>query len=197
MRFAASPPIHSLAEVYVICEAIVTDRISLEQALKCADGIKHPMTKKAAREIIPAFFNYAEREKVEGLSAFKGFGTPYPIGRNPDGTTRIVPVTPTFIRLHENKLEPVFVIGWSSPGLNGYQKELLSTIIRNAILTQQDFDKSDARIICTPRYKQTEIRIVKSWSVREYANLTDQQLQEQFSRYSSALNEVIKTLRET
>jgi hypothetical protein len=194
LRFAQSPPKHSLAEAYVICEAIVTDRISLKQAEACVDRIKHPMTQKAAHEIVPAFFAYATENGLEGLSAFKGFRTPYPIGRAPDGSTMTIPVVPTFTLLEDGVLNPVFMIGWSSLSLNGYQKQLLSTIIRNAILTQQDFLNSDATVICTPRFSFAEARHLRVWSVREYATLTEAQLQQQFERYGSALADVIRTL---
>lgn len=195
LRFAKIPPQHSLSDVYTICEAIVTDRISLKQAEACIDHIKHPQTRKSAREIVPCFFSYAQEQKLEGLPAFKGFKTPYPIGRAPDGSTLTIPVVPTFTLLQDGRVTPVFMIGWSALALTGYQKHLLSTIIRNAILTQQDFLGSDGLVICTPRFKQTEMRIIHAWSVRDYAVLSEQQLHEQFERYGTALEAVVRTLR--
>lgn len=195
LRFATVPPKHSLGDVYSICEAIVTDRISLDQAYKCIEHIDHPMTRKAAREIVPVFFDYAEAEKLDGIAAFKGFRTPYPIGRGPDGSTMTIPVIPTFTILKDQQLTPVFLIGWSDLALDGYQKHLLSTIIRNALLTQQDFIGSDGLVVCTPRSKLTKAREIHDWSVHEYAVLTDDELQEQFARYGQAVNDVIRTLR--
>lgn len=194
LRFALSPPRHSLGEVYSVCEAIVVDRISLPMALKCVEGIKHPLTRKAGEQIIPEFFEYARSNGLDGLGTFKGFRSPYPIGRGPDGATLSVPVVPTFTIIIGDKPTPVFLIGWSKLALNGYQKSLLSTIIKNAILTQQDFMSSDALVLCTPKYKSTELRQVQSWSVREYATLSEEQLLEQFDRYGSALVDVLKTV---
>ena len=195
LRFATVPPIHSLAEVYSICEAIVTDQISLDQALKCAISIAHPVTRKAAIQIIPIFFNHAQNNSLDGISAFKGFNTSYPIGRAPDGKTMVIPVSPTFTILENGLLTPVFLIAWSTLSLNDYQKQLMSTIICNAILTQQDFSDSDALVICTPKYKSTEVRHIRSWKARDYAVLTDDQLQDQFLRYGTALADVMRTLR--
>lgn len=195
LRFATVPPRHSLGDVYTICAAIVTDQLSLEQALRCADEIKHPLTRRASREIVPAFYYYAKGRKLDGLSAFKGFRTPYPIGRSSEGGTLTIPVIPTFTMLTGDQLKPVFLIGWASLTLNDYQKQLLSTIIRNAILTQQDFLNSDAEVVCIPRCRRSGGRIVQDWSVRQYAQLTEDDLQEQFARYGSALDQVIRRLR--
>ena len=195
LRFAAVPPVHSLGEVYGICSAIVTDQISLAQAMACVDRIKHPITRKAGREIIPPFHSYAREEELDGLSAFKRFNTPYPIGRGPDDTTLNIPVVPTFTILSDRRLTPVFVIGWANMALDDYQKHLLSTIIKNAVLTQQDFLDSDGMVICTPKTKFGGSRLIRAWSVREYAVLSEEELQDQFARYGIALSEVVRTLR--
>lgn len=195
LQFARMPPKHSLHDVYAICSAIVTDRISLEQAERCVELIKHPMTKRAGMEIVPPFFSYARELRLDGLAAFKGFSTPYPIGRGEDGSTLTIPVVPTFTLLDDGRLRPVFMIGWASLALNDYQKCLLSTIIRNAILTQQDFIDSDATVICTPKFRSSQARQVRSWSVRDYATLSEENLQDQFARYRTALMEVLRTLR--
>lgn len=195
LRFAQVPPKHSLGDVYEICEAIVTDRIPFEQAMKCVDSIKHPLTRIAAREIIPVFFSYAQSIHLDGLPTFKDFRSPYPIGRSSDGSTITVPVIPTFTILQGEKPTPVFMIGWASRQLTGYQKQLLSTVIHNAILTQQDFLGSDALIVRTPRSKLTNTRTIQDWWVRDYPLLTEEELHEQFHRYGQAVTEVIRTLR--
>jgi hypothetical protein len=196
LRFVRVPPKHSLGDVYMICSAIVADGISLQQAEACVDRVKHPLTREAAREIIPTFFAYAKEQQLEGLPAFKGFSAPYPIGRAADGSTLLVPVTPTFTLLDRGVLKPVFLIAWAKLALDDYQKRLLSTIIRNAILTQQDFLGSDATVVCMPRHRLSQARVVRAWSVSEYAQLSDDELQEQFMRYQAALAAVIRTLRE-
>lgn len=194
LRFALSPPRHSLADIYSICEAIVVDRISRDQALKCIEGIKHPQTRRSAEEVIPAFFDYAVESKLDGLSTFKDFRVPYPIGRSESGSIMTIPVVPTFTILRNEKPTPVFLLAWSKLALTEYQKNLVSTIIRNAILTQQDFIESDAIMICTPRFKNTEHRLVTTWSIRDRASLSDDDLEEQFGRYTSALSDVLRSL---
>lgn len=195
LRFAQVPPKHSLGSVYEICEGIVTDRISFEQAMKCVDSVKHPLTRQAAREIIPVFFSYAQSCQLDGLPIFKDFRSPYPIGRSADGSTITVPVIPTFTILRDDRPTPVFMIGWASRQLTGYQKQLLSTVIHNAILTQQDFIGSDALIVRTPRSKLTNTRTIQDWWVRDYPLLTDDELHAQFQRYGQAVADVVRTLR--
>jgi len=195
LRFVRVPPTYSLREVYAICEAIVTDQIALEQAEKCIEGISDSKAKEAAREIVPLFHAYVRETGFEGVSAFKGFSTPYPLGKGPDGNNISIPVTPTFIILQNGQLVPVFVIGWATMTLNDYQKQLMSTIIKDALLTQQDFLDSDALIVCTPRLKRTNARHLLEWRVSEYGCLTEDELQDQFSRYRSALEDVARTLR--
>lgn len=182
LRFAQVPPKHSLGSVYEICEAIVTDRISFEQAMKCVDSVKHPLAREAAREIIPVFFSYAQSSHLDGLPTFKDFRSPYPIGRSADDSTITVPVIPTFTILREDRPTPVFMIGWASRQLTDYQKKLLSTVIHNAILTQQDFLGSNALIIRSPRSKLTNTRTIQDWWVRDYPLLTNDDLLAQFQR---------------
>jgi hypothetical protein len=195
LRFAQVPPTYSLKDVYSICEAIVTDSISLEQAEKCAERIKDEKAREAARDIIPLFHAYVRETGFEGLSAFKGFSTPYPLGKGPDGKNITIPVTPTFIILQGAALVPVFVVGWASLTLNDYQKQLMSTIIKDALLTQEDFLGSDALVVCTPKLKRTNARHLVEWLVSTYGSLTEDELQDQFSRYRKALDDVARTLR--
>jgi hypothetical protein len=162
--------------------------------MQCLEGVKDRRAKEAGKEILPLFFEFANEARLDGLSAFKGFSSPYPIGRV-NNETLSIPVTPTFTILQNGKLVPVFVIGWATMPLNDYQKRLLSTIIHDAILTQQDFLGSDALIVCTPRHKKTKARHLLTWSAKEYADLSLTELQEQFSRYRKALEEVVRILR--
>ena len=195
LRFAKVPPTHSLAEVYSICAAIVTDQIDLEQADKCIDRDKDTRAKVAAREIVPLFYAFAKEQNLEGLAAFKGFSTPYPLGRGPDGKAISIPVTPTFTIIRAGALVPVFLIGWATLPLDDYQKALLSTIINDALLTQQDFLGSDALIICTPKHRKTDARQILTWHASKYATLSEDDLQDQFIRYRKALDDVARTLR--
>jgi hypothetical protein len=180
--------------VYAVCSAVVTDGISLEQAEKCLETIKDRRVRLAGKEILPAFYEFSKEHRLAGLSAFKGFSTPYPIGRS-DGATLSIPVVPTFTMLNGKTLVPVFLIGWARMSLDDYQKRLLSTIIYDAILTQQDFMGSDALIICTPRHRRTRTRHILTWRSHDYADLSEEELQEQFARYRQALEDLIRALR--
>jgi hypothetical protein len=168
----------------------------LDEALIEAGKIANHVTRGAAREILPAFHNYAQTRGLEGVEELDGLGTPFPIGRAPDGSTLTIPVRPTFVALDGDQLKPYFVVGWSRLAYDEYQKSLLSSIICRSLLTQEDFLSSDAQILCLPRSKWSKrTRNVREWSARLYGTLTDDELEEQFVRYSEALTQVISELR--
>ena len=195
MRFAKSPPKHSLGQVYDICSEIACKHISFEEALVRIEEIKHPVTRQSAKAVIPIFFRYAKSHKIDGVEELKDVGIPFPIGRASDGKTTNIPVKPTFIAVHEGKLRPYFIIGWSKLAYNDYQKKLLSTIICRTLLTQQDYIGSDAQIVCLPRMKWSMARDIREWSALTYGTLSDDQLNEQIERYGLALAEVINELK--
>lgn len=195
LRFALNPPHHSLGPVYGICRRIACANISLEQALKEADAIPRSVTRNSAKEIIPLFYQYATSHSLDGLEGFEEGAVLYPIGRDPNGIAITIPVRPTFTVVEGGRLKPYFVIGWTKLAYDEYQQTLLSTIICRALLTQQDYLNSDARIVCTPRGKWSKARIIREWSAREYGTLSDEDLVEQFDRYTTAVAEVIAELR--
>lgn len=195
LRFALNPPHHSLGPVYAICRRIACLHIDLDQALKEAENIKHSVTQKSAREIIPIFHQYVTSNGLDGLDGFDDTFIPYPIGRDPDGTTITIPVRSTFTTVEGGKLKPYFLIGWTKLAYDEYQKQLLSTIICRSVLTQQDYLKSDAQIVCIPRGKWSKARSIREWSARSYGTLSDADLQDQFDRYTIAVAEIISELR--
>lgn len=196
MNLAVSPPRHSLGPAYSICAKIAYQQLTLKEALEEAGAIGNPATRVAARELIPAFYSYAQRNKVEGVEELDGYGTPFPIGRSPDGSTLTIPVRPTFVAIEGDKLKPYFVVGWSRLAYDEYQKRLLSSIICKSLLTQEDYFSSDAQIVCLPRSKWSKrLREVREWSARSYGSLTDEELEDQFVRYTAALAQVVSELR--
>lgn len=194
-EFANNPPRHSLQPVQKLCAALAYGKLTQESALEKAEEIVRPAARVAAREVIPAFCRYLAKTGIEGASELDGFHAMYIIGKRPNGEPLLVPVKPTFIGIKNDELMPVFVVPWVDFKLDGFQKYLLSTIICDAILTQQDFLNSDAEILAFPRIKNTKTRHQRGWHARQYNLLSQDDLIEQFERYSRALRTVVAELR--
>jgi hypothetical protein len=181
--------------VYGICADIALRKLTPSEASDRVEEIENPLTRIAGREIVPVFYGHASHLAFEAVPDFQGFTLPYPIGRGPDGRALLIPIRPAFVLLENERLKPVFLVGWGTLYLSDYQKQLISTIIARSLLTQQDFLASDAEVLCLPRIKRTKVRDIRSWSVRSYALLSDAQLTDQFDRYGTALTQVVKRLR--
>lgn len=192
--FAVKPPRISLGPVNRICASITYGDLTYQTAMAEVDKIAHPVVKQAGREVIPFFVSYAAANKIDGIKELGNISIPYPVGQGPDGRILFVPVRPTFTAVRDGALIPYFVIPWATLNLIDYQKQLISTVIEQALLTQQDYIGSDAVILGLPRIKHTKVRYERSWSVRKYATLTSDDLVEQFDRYGTALRYVVDEL---
>lgn len=194
-KFVANPPRHSLQPVQKLCAGIAYGHLTPATALEKAEEIPMQAARNAGREVLPAFCQYLEKSGIEGLPEFGSFRAMYIIGKRPDDEPLLVPIKPTFAGVRNDRLVPVFVIPWVDFTLNEFQKYLLSTIVCDAILTQQDFIGSDAEIIAFPRISRTKVRYERGWRATQYNRLSQEELVEQFERYSRALRMVISDLR--
>lgn len=189
----------SLHAVYLLCAKLAYKEVSYEEAWDTAMSYKG-FPGRAAQEIIPIFNEYITRGQIDALPEFRDFRIPFPIGKNPLDIkkTLAIPVKPTFISIQEGKLRPVFLVGWVDSPLNYHQRRLISAIIRRAILTQQDFIGSDADIVTFARKKYTRSeRELGVWRVSQFPDYSDEELVDQFARYSRALQMVIDYLKDS
>ena len=194
-QLADFPPKHSLGQVYDICAKIAYRELTASKIDDRVEEIENPFARIAAREVIPAFLETARERQFDGIKDFHGKGLPIPIGRGPDGKPLLIPIRPTFVLADAGKLKPVFLIGWASLKLTDYQKRLISTIIERSYLTQQDFLGSEAEVLCFPRIRRTKQREARWWLTKEITHLSDNEIAEQFERYSLAVRQVIESLR--
>lgn len=186
-KFVLSKPRHALGQVYRLIADYVTLGVSAATTRTGIDLIVNPLVRKLGHEIATALIPWLDKHKVKGIKAFDGMIERYPIGRN-----IMIPVKPTFVYNREGKLTPVFIIGWSSNPLSGYQKRLLVTMIHRVILTQEDFEWSDALILFVPRLKFSKSsREVKEMWVSKSALLSDEELRAQFDCYGNALDDAV------
>lgn len=191
--FAINPPRSSLISAIEICIQVVVDGISEEQALECVDRIKRDDERLRAQWIVQAFHAYARKEGWQGIQVFRDMVEFYHVSAGVK-----VPVKPTFVLNENGKLVPYFVIGWARMDLTPYQCRILSTMISEAILTLEDFQESDAVIVCTPvaPYCKKE-RLVRQWNVSDFQPLNTTEKQALFDRYAAALDDAEKMLIES
>jgi hypothetical protein len=192
-RFAINPPRTSLLQTVGICTQIVVDGISLEQALKCVDGIKDPAAADRARWILKAFYPFAKEHGWEGIQIFRDMVEFYKVSAGVR-----VPVKPAFVLNDDGKLTPYFLICWSRMDLTVYQRCILSTLITEAILSLEDFYGSDAVIICTPTtpFSKRE-RQVFTWKASDFPVLDLDEKQDLFDRYAAALDDAERMIIES
>ena len=191
--FAVNPPRSSLLAAIGICVQIVVDGISEAQAQKCVDMIKKDGDRERASWIIRAFFAHAKAREWTGIQVFRDMVEFYNVSAGVK-----VPVKPTFVLNEDGELVPYFVIAWSRMDLSPYQLRVLATIIQEAILTLEEFQGSDAVIVCTPvaRHCKRE-RQVFEYRVSKFEPLRDDEKRELFDRYAGALDDAEKMLIES
>lgn len=192
---AFNPPRHSLQPIQKVLAKISYGQLDEASALEVTQKLASPVVQSAGEEVVPAFCKYLANSKIVGLVEFDKFQSMYIIGKQADEKPILVPVRPTFVGLKEDKLTPVFIVPWVNFNLNQFQKLLLSTIVCDSILTQQDFIGSNAEIVALPRIKHTRVRDVRPWLATQYNLLTQDDLSQQFDRYSRALQAVISEIR--
>lgn len=186
-RFALGRPRHALMGVYDIVAAYATLGIDRATALKSLARLPDPRVRALGAEILAVILPWIDQNGMKGIQVFHDMSAFFPIGRG-----IMVPVKPTFVMLHDGKLEPVFVIGWASMPLSGYQKRLMATVIHEAILTQEGFEGSNATVIFTPRISSRDReRHVRAWKVSEQPLLTSEELLAQFDRFGNALDDAV------
>jgi|GEM_PF-1807272 len=192
-NFALYPPRTSLLQTTAICVQIVVDGISLEQALKCVEGIKDPSNRARARWIVKAFYSYGVSKNLRGLQVFRDMTEFFPVSAGVR-----VPVKPTFVLNEGGKLVPYFLICWTKMDLSPHQRSLLSTLISETILTLEEFEGSDAVIVCTPLAPHSKHeRQVVAWRVGDFPPLDADEMQAVFDRYAMALDDAEKIIIES
>lgn len=186
-RFVLSKPRHALGQVYQLIADYVTLGRDATNVRKGIDLITNPLVRKLGHEIATALIPWLDENDIKGVRAFDGMIERYPIGRG-----IMIPVKPTFVYNRDGKLTPVFIIGWTSSSLSVFQKRLLATMINEVILTQEDFEGSDALILFVPRMKFSKShREVREMWIGKSSLLTKDELRAQFHCYGNALDDAV------
>jgi hypothetical protein len=195
-NFDRNPPRFGLGEVRKLCALLAMGSLTFLEATEKIETIRHPAVRASAREVVPAFSRYLKSSLTEGLEAFKGFGITYPIGPKPGGGTLAIPIVPTFVGVRDEQLVPIFVIPWASLPFDDFQKTLMSSILKDALLSHQHFIGCDAEVVAFPKFEDENVRFDRAWSVNSYAMMDREDLNRQFSTFGRALNRVIDEMTE-
>ncbi len=187
VKFAITKPTIDLSPIGKIIGDFVTMATTVLNVRKAINRLADARVAKLGREIIEVLLPWLGQENISGIRAFDSWSVPYPIGRG-----IIIPVKPTFTFNRSGKLTPVFLICWATMPFTGFQLQLLSTIIRRAILSQEGFEGSDALVLFVPRHKFSKSeRWVRPMWVSKMGALTDRELLEQFDRFGNALDDAV------
>lgn len=193
-NFDRNPPQFGLREVKTLCASLARGKLTLPETMEKVEVIKHPTVRSSGRQVLPAFANYLRRSPIEGLDAFNGFRITYPIGPRPGGGTLSIPIVPTFVGLRNEQLVPIFVIPWANLSFDDFQKTLMSSILKDAMLSHQEFLGCDGEILAFPKIEGEEVRYECSWNIRSYATMDREDLNRQFSIFGRALFRVIEEM---
>lgn len=107
-----------------------------------------------------------------------------------------IPIIPTFVGIRSDQLLPVFVIPWANLPFDDFQKILMSSILKDALLSHQNFIGCDAEVVAFPKYEDETVRYDRAWSVLSYARMDREDLNRQFSTFGRALTQVIDEMTE-
>jgi len=107
-----------------------------------------------------------------------------------------IPIEPTFVGLRNEQLVPTFVIPWASLPFDDFQKTLMSSILKDALLSHQHFIGYDAEVVAFPKFEDENVRFDRAWSVTSYATMDREDLNRQFATFGRALNRVIDEMAE-
>lgn len=191
-NFDRNPPKFSLGPIKRICSSLARSKIDLAEALTEVEKIRHNTVRASGRQVIPALASYLNKNPIEGLDAFDNFRITYPIGRRPNGGTLFIPIIPTFVGIRDNNLCPVFIVPWADiKPFGDFQRTLMASILRDSLLSYQQFIDCDGEIVAFPKADGGPTRAIRRWSIRSHASMDREDLSAQFSKYGRALYAII------
>lgn len=192
-NIAEHPPKRSLAPINALCEQLSNRHQTFEEVWKKASNYSGYL-RMAADEIIPVFDNFLTQRQIEVVPDFVTKPYRYPFARREDGTVRAIPMQPTFVAIEKDRLVPYFALLWANPKFKFSQIQLICSIIADGVLSVQDYSGSDAKIVLVRRGKWENSRSAEVLRVRDYATLSQQQINQQFAVYNRAIEAVLARL---
>jgi hypothetical protein len=190
-HIAEYPPPPTAGPTNELCARIAYGGLSPSQIAEEIENIKSDGARQTAKDVVPVFMRELRAMQAVGIRELHGVGLPVPIGRRGDGGLLLMPVTPNYFVERDGRLVAVFQISWTKVMLNPFQTNLLSSIVALEFLSQAEFSDADAEVWCFPRMKRSLARDFSYWNVRDYAKLSRDEIQKQFTLYSRAVRDVV------
>ena len=180
-RFALNPPRHSLQAVVSMASAIIVDQLSDATVEEMVDGVSERV-QPFAREIMRVFPAWAREQAFSGSRVFDGYSQLYRVNQFVN-----VPVRPHLVLNTGDRLIVFFFIFWARDALDSYQKRVLTTLVQETIMSDEDFYGAEIVFVSVPRHSFSKCeRYVRAWSHTAYGRLTSLEMQAMAQRYSTA-----------
>lgn len=193
-RLAEGEVRRSLRPAYRLCRQMALREKSFEECLEKASGYEG-FAHDSSTELVELLHQYLTLNQIEVVPEFKDRLFRFPIGKSPTGGMLTVPTNPDFVTIRGETLEPNFLLGWSSDPFKANQYHLVSSIIKIAVLSREDFRGCDARIITFRRDPWSGKRICKSWLVSQFPDVPPHFVNGEILRYNNALLQVFEKLQ--
>lgn len=194
LNLATNPPHHNLVPIGRLCHQLANRHKTFQEVWDATENYQD-FLRMAADEVLPTFDHYLTQRQIEVVPDFVTTPYQYPFARKDDGTVRSIPMQPTFVAIEGDKLIPYFSVYWARPNFKYFQVQLICSIIKDAVLTREDYRHSDAKVMLIRRCgKWGNDRSVETWSVSSYATLSRPEIEKQFGTYNQAIEDVIARL---
>ncbi|TPE62893.1 hypothetical protein FJQ54_05080 [Sandaracinobacter neustonicus] len=185
-------PRHSLQLVTDVLRQVVVDGIDDMTAKGCISNIRSPLVRRLGHEIIEAALPYIRQKDWRGVQVFDGTVEYYPVSANVS-----VPIRPSFVINDNGKLKIYFIICWARFSLDLYQRRIIATLITEALLSREEFQSAEVKILCIPRHKFSKSeRDIFELSISSYELLSEKEKTQLFERYGAALTDAEKKILE-
>jgi hypothetical protein len=162
----------------------IEDGITRDVGLKIASNHGSAFGRKYNIEVVNAFFDYVERNPIDGLRAFTELVEWFPIAPR-----AAIPIKPLSVTREGGSFVPNFFNPWSEIAFDDYQASLYMTVLEKSLFRLTDFESSPGRIIFLPKVEVapgTWQRSPVIWKRGQFPLLSDAELNDQIRIFSES-----------
>lgn len=159
----------------------VEDRIDRETGLRIVRSAGSKLGRPYNEELVTAFFDWIEKNPIDGVPAFANFVEWFPLRR---GTA--IPIRPVAVVRESGRFDPIMLCPWTAESLDPFQRSLFMTILERSLFSLTDFEDSAGQILFFPKVRQDDgklVRVSRVWRRGDYPLLSDTELQDQVRIY--------------
>lgn len=162
----------------------IEDGITRDVGLKIANKHGSAFGRKYNIEVVNAFFDYVEKNPIDGLRAFTELVEWFPIAPR-----AAIPIKPLSVTREGGSFVPNFFNPWSEIAFDDYQASLYMTVLEKSLFRLTDFESSPGRIIFLPKIEVapgTWQRSPVIWKRGQFPLLSDAELNDQIRIFSES-----------